>query len=70
MPLKVPPNSGGPSLDEAVELAGADSRFEVGNNGWTTVRFGASDLPDAALLKRWVGESYRLLAPKSLVKLL
>lgn len=60
----------GPSADEAVELARADSRFEVGKTGWTTVRFGASDLPDAALLIRWVSESYRLLAPKGLVKLL
>ena len=60
----------GPSLDQAVELAGGDPRFEVGSAGWTTVRFGASDLADAEQLKHWVGESYRLLAPKSLVKLL
>lgn len=60
----------GPSLDEAAELAGADARFEAGSAGWTTVRFGADDLPEVELLKRWTGESYRLMAPKSLVKLL
>ena len=60
----------GPSLDEAEELAGEDSRFEVGKTGWVTVRFGEADVPDAELVKGWVGESYRLLAPKSLVKLL
>ena len=60
----------GPSLDEAALLARTDSRFEVGKGGWTTIRFDASDLPDPKLLKRWVGESYRLFAPKSLVKLL
>ncbi len=60
----------GPSLDEAAELADSDPRFEVGGLGWATVRFEASELPDQALLERWVDESYRLIAPKSLVKLL
>lgn len=58
----------GPSLDHAEGIAKADTRFEVGSNGWTTVRFGTSELPDAELLKQWVDESYRLLAPKTLVK--
>lgn len=56
------------SRDEAIEQARADARFDVGSSGWVTVRFGGSDLPDAVLLKRWVDESYRLFAPKSLVK--
>ena len=60
----------GPSLDEATERADADPRFEVGGAGWATVRFGADDLPDIELLEGWVDESYRLMAPKSLVKLL
>ncbi|MBZ0112860.1 MAG: MmcQ/YjbR family DNA-binding protein [Thermoanaerobaculia bacterium] len=60
----------GPSLADAVELSRVDSRVEAGKSGWATIRFGASEPPDLALLKRWVDESYRLLAPKSLVKLL
>lgn len=58
----------GPSLPAASRLAQADARFEVGKNGWTTVRFGESDPPDPALLTEWVGESYRLFAPKSLLQ--
>ena len=57
----------GPSLDEATSLAQDDPRFEVGGVGWATIRFDASNNPDAALLKRWIDESYRLLAPKTLV---
>ena len=53
----------GPSLNEALEIARADSRFAAGSNGWATIRFDAADLPDTALLKRWVEESYRQLAP-------
>ena len=60
----------GESMDQATELVAKDSRFEVGSSGWTTVRFDMSELPDTALLKQWVSESYRLLAPKSLLKLL
>lgn len=60
----------GPSLEAGQEIAQTDSRFQAGSNGWATIRFGASNPPDAALLKQWVDESYRLLAPKGLVKLL
>lgn len=58
----------GPSLDEAIELSNSDPRVEVGKFGWITVRFDAPNTPDAALLERWVDESYRQMAPKSLVK--
>ncbi len=56
----------GPSAEQAAELA--DPRIEVGNHGWTTIRFAASDAPDTDLLLQWVSESYRLLAPKTLLK--
>lgn len=56
----------GPSLEEATAMA--DPRIEPGTFGWITCRFGADDPLDADLLERWLVESYRLLAPKTLVK--
>lgn len=60
----------GPSLDEAVQLARTDSRLDVGSSGWATIRFDPSNRPDVEQLEAWVDESFRLLAPKSLVDLL
>lgn len=57
----------GPSLGEA---GGLDEGVDLGSNGWTTIRFAAADRPDLDRLRRWVDESYRLLAPKSLIRLL
>jgi hypothetical protein len=45
-----------------------DPRIEVGKFGWVTLRFAPGDAPDAELLGGWVVESYRALAPKTLVK--
>ena len=44
-----------------------DDRFEVGAHGWTMIRFHPDEPPNTADLERWVGESFRLLAPKRLV---
>ena len=60
----------GPSLAAAEALAASDERFEVGGTGWVTVRFDDSERPDEELLKQWVDESFRLLAPKTVLKLL
>lgn len=54
------------SLDAAAEMH--DSRIGVGKTGWVTVRFSPDDVPDTALLTSWVVESFRTLAPKTLVK--
>jgi predicted DNA-binding protein (MmcQ/YjbR family) len=48
----------------ACELAG----YGLGKSGWVSVAFGAADCPDLDTLKEWVEESYRLIAPKKLVK--
>ena len=44
--------------------------YGLGRSGWVTARFGANDEPDLDLLKRWVIESYRAVAPKKLSALL
>jgi predicted DNA-binding protein (MmcQ/YjbR family) len=56
----------GPSADKAAGLA--DPRVEVGKHGWVTINCAATDAPDIDLLLQWVIESYRLLAPKTLVR--
>ncbi len=56
------------SLDEAAALN--DPRISVGSMGWVTIVFAHDDVPDAELLARWVLESFRTLAPKSVVKTL
>ncbi len=56
----------GPSLEAAKALA--DPRVEIGGTGWVTIRFAPAEPLDAELLSSWLIESYRLLAPKTLVK--
>ncbi len=54
----------GPSLEEVA--ASDDPRVSVGNIGWATLRFDPGDAPEGCVA--WVEESYRMLAPRSLVK--
>ncbi len=59
----------GPSLDEAVTLAAErPQHVSVGKTGWVTLLFPADRAPRTELLERWVNESFRMLAPKTLVK--
>jgi len=57
-------------LTASLEAASAmdDPRIAVGKFGWVTLRFAPDDAPDTDLLAAWVLESYRALAPKTLVK--
>jgi len=48
----------------------APDRFGVGTGGWTLVRFPPDDPPPLKDLKRWITESFYLLAPKKVLKLL
>lgn len=48
-----------------VERAG----YNLGASGWVTARFRAADKPDLALLKEWILQSYRAVAPKKLAAL-
>lgn len=43
--------------------------YGLGRSGWVTARFGPDDTPDIDLLKRWVKESYRAVAPRKLAAL-
>ncbi len=44
--------------------------YGLGRSGWVTARFGSDEKPDLDLLKRWMAESYRAVAPKKLAALL
>ena len=44
--------------------------YRLGRSGWTTSRFCPDDAPDLDLLKRWIRESSRAVAPKKLSALL
>jgi len=44
--------------------------YGLGRSGWISCRFAAGEAPDLDLLKRWIAESYRAIAPKKLAALL
>jgi predicted DNA-binding protein (MmcQ/YjbR family) len=44
----------------------APAGYGLGRSGWISCRFGAGEAPDLDLLKRWIAESYRAVAPKTL----
>jgi len=44
--------------------------YGLGRSGWISCRFGAGEPPDLDLLRRWLAESYRAVAPKTLAALL
>lgn len=58
----------GPSLAQAAAMA--DPRVGVGKTGWVTVLSDPGEPVDPALLQDWIVESYRTLAPKTLVRML
>jgi predicted DNA-binding protein (MmcQ/YjbR family) len=59
------------SRDMAVDLPFAEpTGYGMGKHGWVSARFTkVSDVP-LDLMKAWIDESYRTIAPKKLVKLL
>ena len=58
----------GESLAEAGVMAEKKpDNFSVGKHGWTTLRFATGKGPAKKLLKNWIDESFRLLAPKKLI---
>ena len=40
--------------------------YGLGRSGWITARFGSGEEPDMDLMRRWIRESYRAIAPKKL----
>lgn len=43
--------------------------YGLGRSGWISCRFGAGEAADLDLMKRWIAESYRAVAPKKLAAL-
>ncbi len=61
----------GPSLEEAQALASKrPDSWSVGKGGWAILKFDPSEHPPKGLLERWLEESYRLQAPKTLIAIL
>ena len=44
--------------------------YGLGRGGWVTASFGPGDEVPTDILKDWIDESYRTIAPKKLVRLL
>jgi predicted DNA-binding protein (MmcQ/YjbR family) len=44
----------------------APAGYGLGRSGWISCRFGPGETPDIDLLKGWLAESYRAVAPKKL----
>jgi predicted DNA-binding protein (MmcQ/YjbR family) len=45
----------------------APTGYGLGKSGWVSARFGRREKPPVELLKSWIDESYRAVAPKALV---
>jgi hypothetical protein len=55
------------SLDEAGKLAAEEPEvYKVGAKGWISITVAGIESAPAGVLDRWIGESYRLFAPKKL----
>ena len=44
------------------------AHYGMGKHGWVTARFAPKAKAPVAVLKAWIEESYRLIAPKGLAK--
>ena len=64
--VKLPVSRDFAELFDFAEPAG----YGLGRSGWITARFPPDAAPDLDLLKRWIAESYRAVAPKKLAALL
>ena len=59
------------SRDMAADLPFAEpTGYGLGKSGWVTARFTKISEVPMDLLKKWIDESYRAIAPKKLVKTL
>lgn len=63
--VKLPVSRDFASVFDFAEPAG----YGLGRSGWISCRFGVNETPDLDLLRRWVAESYRAVAPKKLAAL-
>lgn len=64
--VKLPVSRDFASVFDFAEPAG----YGLARSGWISCRFGAAEEPDLDLLRRWIAESYRAVAPRKLAALL
>jgi predicted DNA-binding protein (MmcQ/YjbR family) len=56
------------SRDMAVDLPWAEpTHYGLGKHGWVTAKLAPKDVP-VDMIKAWIDESFRAVAPKTLVK--
>lgn len=56
------------SREEALDLPFAKpTGYGLGKSGWVSATFGPEDRPPVEVLKSWIRESYRAVAPKKLL---
>jgi len=56
------------SREEALDLPFTKpTGYGLGKAGWVTASFGPDESPPVEILKSWIGESYRAIAPRMLV---
>jgi predicted DNA-binding protein (MmcQ/YjbR family) len=57
------------SAEQALTLGCCEpTGYGLGRANWVTIRLGATDCPPLDVLLDWVEESYRAIAPKTLVR--
>lgn len=58
-----------PSSHEMAQMLpfASPTGYGLGKSGWVTARFGPKDAAPLELLREWLDESYRAIAPKKLV---
>jgi predicted DNA-binding protein (MmcQ/YjbR family) len=59
-------------LPQSAEMAltfpfASPTGYGLGKSGWVSARFAAKEKPPVDMLKAWIEESYRAIAPKKLV---
>lgn len=64
--VKLPESSGPARMLPFAQPTG----YGLGRSGWITARFGPQETPPLELLRDWVEESYRAVAPKKLSALI
>jgi predicted DNA-binding protein (MmcQ/YjbR family) len=63
MSFKLPQSNGAALMMPFAQPTG----YGMGKSGWVTASFGARDTPPVEMLRKWLDESYRAVAPKKLV---
>jgi predicted DNA-binding protein (MmcQ/YjbR family) len=63
MSVKLPQSNGAALMLPFAQPTG----YGLGKSGWVSANFGARDTPPLDMLRKWLEESYRAVAPKKLV---